>query len=306
MCALPSAQLGSMANLSVPSYVPTVQRQKEPKLWEKALMTILTQAGTQAVSQGVGNAMANDNAAEFGKTPRSGFGKLLAPVVNDTEASRLRADDSASQRQQFGLDSERMRQDKGIEADTQKDIRGFSEQGLRDIDRDIAARSLEKLRSTNDLGRDAQKFENEQAVARLTAELTGRDPYHVALANAAEANSQSTRKRADSDAMLDVGKLREQNAKASGEEMRAKMVQQELERTNGKPGGKPGAVNPNVAKFAQGAKASTMSPEDAAVVEMLRQALNPGVPRVGPTPGVPSTANVPPEELLKQLSGFLQ
>lgn len=82
--ALPTAQLGGMASLNVPSYIPIVQTEKRPRLWEQALAQLLTQAGSAAAGKGVDNVMSRDYAAEVGDTPASFMQRLLqGPKVNE-------------------------------------------------------------------------------------------------------------------------------------------------------------------------------------------------------------------------------
>lgn len=84
--ALPTAQLGSMPSLNVPSYIPTVQISKEPKLWEKALMSMLANAGSAVVSQGVQNMMQPDYAPD----PATGLERFLhGPKINQARAGEL-------------------------------------------------------------------------------------------------------------------------------------------------------------------------------------------------------------------------
>ncbi len=72
--ALPSAQLGSLGGINVPSFVPVTQVQKQPKLWQQALLSVLASTATNVAGQGVQNAMSRDYAAE----PASGFDKLVS------------------------------------------------------------------------------------------------------------------------------------------------------------------------------------------------------------------------------------
>lgn len=88
--ALPSAQLGQMPTMQMPYNIPVVPYTKEPKAWEKALLTILASTGSAAATQGIQNVMSPDYAAEFGQTPRSGLSRLLNPVVGTQQAESLR------------------------------------------------------------------------------------------------------------------------------------------------------------------------------------------------------------------------
>lgn len=153
--ALPSAQLGGLPSLSVPSHVPVVQTQKEPKLWEKALLSMLTQIGTAAIGEGVGNVMERDFAPEFGEDKAKGMDKLLRGAsVDERQAGQRREINAADRRQRIGImaDATRdrfnateatRRQTAGIEADITKeelDQQRFMA-GLQDRGQDRTARN---------------------------------------------------------------------------------------------------------------------------------------------------------------------
>lgn len=90
---LPSAQLGSLPGLNVPSSVPLAIVPKVPSLWQSALASFLAQTGGAVGTQLVGNAMSRDSAPEFGKTAATGWDKLVhGPEVGDKEAAQLRAE----------------------------------------------------------------------------------------------------------------------------------------------------------------------------------------------------------------------
>ncbi len=90
--ALPTAQLGTMPSLNMPAYIPTTTVTKEPKAWEKALLAIVANAGSQILGQGVSNAMQQDFAAQNGETPTTGVSKFFSgPRVTrgDNEARQM-------------------------------------------------------------------------------------------------------------------------------------------------------------------------------------------------------------------------
>lgn len=86
--SLQSAPLGQLPSMSMPYSIPRYE--KGPSLWEKALGALLVNAAGTAADKATANVMSSDNAAEFGQTPRTGFGRLLDPVVGDKEAAQLR------------------------------------------------------------------------------------------------------------------------------------------------------------------------------------------------------------------------
>lgn len=86
--SLQSAPLGQLPSMSMPYSIPRYE--KGPSLWEKALGALLVNAAGTVADKATTNVMSSDNAAEFGQTPRTGFGRLLDPVVGDKEAAQLR------------------------------------------------------------------------------------------------------------------------------------------------------------------------------------------------------------------------
>lgn len=191
MCALPSAQLGGMPSLNVPSYIPTTVVQKEPKAWEKALLAILTQAGAAAAQQGVQNAMSQEYAPEFDKTSTTGFQKFLkGPTVNERQALASRADTGATNRLQSEMDAARAMQANKLDAEAMHDASTYADRGLDNVDRDIAARGLEKIRGETDARNLGIKATDEQALARLKAQLERDDPYRTAMAGDAASQTR--------------------------------------------------------------------------------------------------------------------
>ena len=79
---LPSAQLGSLPSMNLPTSIPTIGVQKSPKIWQQALMQILTQTAGNVVQQGIGNAMSRD----YSEDPATGWQKLLSgPKVDKAQ-----------------------------------------------------------------------------------------------------------------------------------------------------------------------------------------------------------------------------
>lgn len=89
--ALPSAPLGQLSSLNVPTSVPTVVTPGKEEFWKKALLGLLVNAAGTAVQGGVKNAMSQDHAAEFGQTPKSFLGRVgTGPQVGDAQAGQMR------------------------------------------------------------------------------------------------------------------------------------------------------------------------------------------------------------------------
>lgn len=190
MCALPSAQLGSMSSLNVPSYIPTVAVQKEPKVWERALLQLLTSAGSAAIRQGVQNAMQPDQAADFGEKPNTGLQSFIkGPKVDRAEAMRRRGDESATAREQFRLDSDNARLGQQEEAALRRLIEGNAQAEVMQGRQAGDAQRLEELRARNELGREDVRYGNEQALARLRSQLDQGDPYRAAGAKNLDAQT---------------------------------------------------------------------------------------------------------------------
>lgn len=95
--ALPTAQLGAMANLNTPSYVPVQVIPRQPTIWQQALASFLTNTAGDVGQRLVTNEMEPEHAAEFGQTPTSGWDRLMhGAAVNDKEAAQMRDINSAT------------------------------------------------------------------------------------------------------------------------------------------------------------------------------------------------------------------
>jgi hypothetical protein len=145
--ALPTAQLGGMASLNVPSHIPTVVIPRQVPLWQQALASMLTQAGGAALGQGIQNFMSGEFAGEFGEAPVTGIRKFLTgPGIGEKEASQRRT----------------------LTAQKESDIRNIIAQGQRE--------RLSQTEATNRLAAElgARLAGEENAWARTEAELKQR------------------------------------------------------------------------------------------------------------------------------------
>lgn len=88
--ALPSAPLGSMPSLNVPSYIPTVVVPRERKMSEQLLGQVLASVLGSAATQGIGNMMSRDYAdTGKGESQANTWDKLLhGPKVDRAEYGR--------------------------------------------------------------------------------------------------------------------------------------------------------------------------------------------------------------------------
>lgn len=87
--ALPSAQLGSLPSLGLPSTVPVQQVEKRTPLWQQLLGQILMQTAGGVVNQGVQNSMSRDFAGDYKEAPSSGVDKFMhGPKVSQAEDVR--------------------------------------------------------------------------------------------------------------------------------------------------------------------------------------------------------------------------
>jgi hypothetical protein len=86
--ALPTAQLGQMSNINVPSYVPLTVVPKKQSVWEQALASFLVNMAGQAGGQAVQNVMAKDTAAP---DAQAGFFKKLVGGPTQTVAENQAA-----------------------------------------------------------------------------------------------------------------------------------------------------------------------------------------------------------------------
>jgi hypothetical protein len=152
--ALPTAQLGSMASLNVPAYIPTTVVPKEPKAWEKALLALVTQAGSQVLSQGIQNSMQQDFASQNGETPTQGMAKFFqGPKVT-------RADNEARQQMLARMAGEiGLRELEG--QPSARDVFAAREAEMRDVDNRTA--QMQATRGQFALGREGHAVSRENA-----------------------------------------------------------------------------------------------------------------------------------------------
>lgn len=164
--ALPSAQLGSLASLNVPSYIPTTVVPKEQAMWKQLLMSVLAQTAGKVAGQGVENAMSRDSAAEFGQTPATGFDKLVSgPKVNERQATSLRAERSAKESQMRGI---------AADANTTK-YKALQDLLLKtsDLDARAASEGLANTRNDADLAQREREFGGRERGIRAQQLLEG-------------------------------------------------------------------------------------------------------------------------------------
>lgn len=241
--ALPSAQLGQMPNMNIPYSVPYYQ--KEPKPWEKVLLSLVSSAGGAALNQGIQNSMARDFAdLARGETPSSGFDAFLhGPRVSERQQNTR--DQLAGQ---IGLEELR----------AQPSARDMMEQ--RNVESQRIDRNMDSMRDTMSRSQIARRSDdsanarsmNEQAIQteRATTELEGlnqADRHQHAQEILQRLGQLETNKRAE---MTDkreepyrAAQTAEQIAKAEGERYRTQIARQAME-GQAKPGA--GKVSPNV------------------------------------------------------------
>lgn len=193
--ALPTAQLGSMASLNVPAYIPTTVVPKEPKAWEKALLALVTQAGSQVLSQGIQNSMQQDFASQNGETPTQGMAKFFqGPKVT-------RADNEARQQMLARMAGEiGVRELEG--QPSARDVFAAREAEMRDIDNRTA--QMQATRGQFALGREGHAVSRENARDARTsqkelaeAERTFQTPYQKAQIE--RLGAETGRLKADTD-----------------------------------------------------------------------------------------------------------
>lgn len=93
--ALPTAQLGGMPNMQMPYNIPVQTYSKEPKAWEKILLSIVGNVATQGLEAGVKNYMQPD----YAPTPATGLDKFLhGPTISQGRAHDLDMQDIEQQR----------------------------------------------------------------------------------------------------------------------------------------------------------------------------------------------------------------
>ena len=147
--ALPSAQLGSMTSLNVPSGMPTVVTQPKEKYWQKILAQALAGAAGQAATQGVSNAMSRDYAADAGGTNAPFWDKLVGgPAMPADQYKQLAATKAQMGLQDLAAADTRRGQEYHAQ---QSDLRDTTN-SARDYDRMRAQLSMDnqKMRVSSD------------------------------------------------------------------------------------------------------------------------------------------------------------
>lgn len=238
-----------MSSLNVPSYIPSVGVSKEPKAWEKVLLSLLASAGSAAVGQGVQNAMSRDYATEFGKTPATGFGKLLqGPAVGDRQASDIRSQmtdkarlESAEKQSRLNRLTDMTRSNREMQGQTERqtaDLQArIAEMQSADARAERGEVSRERLATLDEKGRNLRAMIDAEMKKR---EMAAGEPERTA-------------------------KTRSYNANAADQELMTKLKSSPVP-SQGTP-----AINPNVAKFVQSTQ--PMSDEDAGIIAIVKQAL---------------------------------
>lgn len=95
--ALPTAQLGSLANLNTPSYVPLQVIPRQPTIWQQALASFIGNTADTVGQKLATNELESEHADEFGQTPATGWDRLVhGATVNDKEAAQMRDINSAT------------------------------------------------------------------------------------------------------------------------------------------------------------------------------------------------------------------
>lgn len=222
--ALPTAQLGQMSSINMPSHMPTVLVPRQPRLWEQALAQILTQAAGQAVGQGIKNTMSGEYASEFGKTPNTGLKKFLyGSAIPQEEASRLRAADERSALEQYILDSRQAQERTAQDAALERQMAGDTSAEMRALDAAASARNLENLRSQNNLTETRERISGEGDVRERLARIEKQLMSPLEESQAGYYRARTEAERADA------------AAKGTGTDL----LRQRLEESKGKGGKTP-------------------------------------------------------------------
>lgn len=255
--ALPSAQLGQMPTMQMPFYIPTQHYQKEPKAWEKALLSILTSAGGAVLGQGIQNSMQPDYAPQ----PATGFSKFWnGPTIPAARATELER-----QSMEQGKMEETARQnrlDRMLKGTEMNQAQTFRE---RQLQADIGKQISDVQHQTS-----ADELANQQATTAATA-----DEVRNLLAQIA-ATKQG--KLVDVQIPDIKSQTRSRNAQSAKAEQEVEMMKRY---GGGQQPGQPGAVNPNIAAFARSNSAMNPTPQSAPdplldpLIEMLRKQVAP-------------------------------
>jgi hypothetical protein len=202
--SLQSAPLGQLPSMSMPYSIPQ-QYAKPASIWQQALANLLTSAAGTVATQGAQNLLSQDHAAEFGQTPRSGFGRLMQPVVSDKEAAQLR------EQQFMGNQAENTRQFQS----EQDDLNRMAAENLAGKAQDATAFNQSNEQAANAYQRQLSDIEAQRRLqteiggretnTRLEAQLRAQDPEALARGGLYKAEGQKYSKEADfTQHMLDM------------------------------------------------------------------------------------------------------
>lgn len=253
--ALPTAQLGAMANLNTPTYVPLQVIPRQPTIWQQALASFMTNTAGDIGNKLVSNEMEKDSAPDFGQTPASGWDRLVhGAAVNDKEAAQMRDINSAA-----GLMSQR---------ETGENTRlGLTETGANTRSAaDLASRATEGAANrglTASEGAASRMSTRDEYVAQIQAKLAEQQALfgheNTLLgpkygADAAEAGARTGLS----------------NAQADTERRTAALIPVPPEKATAK-------VNPNIAAFAQGGAAQGAPQTQLSDSDMIQKMLDNGM-----------------------------
>jgi hypothetical protein len=272
--ALPTAQLGSMASLNVPSYIPSQVVRKEPKLWEAALAQLLTQAAGGVAGRGIENVMSRDYAPEFGMEKAGTLEKFISgPRANERMMGKKVDVASQLALSELGAKDAQM----GREYNTQQE-------NLRAVDKRAGDLEMSTLRQRGD---NAQmKFQGEQSAAQrqlqlMLAQINQTGDETRAMEQGTRDVNQSNERREDkqrtarSDALEQQVKIQKLMEEIKGAQRMGRFMDNAVD---GKAKeGKAAGVNPNVAKFGAGTKAP-VRPVDPQMQEVFNRLTTPSAP----------------------------
>lgn len=230
--ALPTAQLGAMGGINVPSFVPVTQVDKRPNAWEQALLGILANAGSAVVSKGIENSMAPDYAPD----PASGFSKFWnGPTISGQRAQQL--DQQSMEQQKIDDAAQNERMNRMVAMTGQNNAQTLGQQRLQ-AEMGGQINDLQHQTTMEDLaGQEAATTASHQHLQDLIAQLTATKQGKLMDKQSALLGVQ----------VPDIqSQTRQRNAESATKEEQVKMMQKY---SGGPTAGAPG-VNPNIAKFA--------------------------------------------------------
>lgn len=180
---LPSAQLGSLPSMNVPSSVPTIGVQKSPKIWQQALLNILTQTAGAAATQGIGNVMSQDYADD----PATGWEKLTkGPRMDKSQKMQKTSLDAASKEAELGRGLTRTENEANRILSKSEAIASRN-QAKELSDKQMALQNLLSARSDmNALERQIQNGQQQRDALAFTDTLAGardRERYNLDVMN---------------------------------------------------------------------------------------------------------------------------